>query len=210
MFSKDFFYMVIETHDCAVNGWLCTTQSWLLTTLKMEPFENIMGKGENAGRQHFLLFPQYFLPIPKRILVFKLHLFCRLQMFSIWTSRKVLRTVGVYRSRFTGSEKIKVGIDFIEIIVFTFTAFCVAELVRKVSFWMDLKITVHMVQRFYILSEGWKVKGSVKGHAKAWTPNLMKTIQGYPDRHYLLIINLKVVWWTNLFGNSSKQFYSVH
>ena len=23
--------------------------------------ENIMGKGENAGYQHFLLFPQYFL-----------------------------------------------------------------------------------------------------------------------------------------------------
>ena len=24
-------------------------------------FENIVGKGENAGNQHFLLFPQYFL-----------------------------------------------------------------------------------------------------------------------------------------------------
>ena len=24
--------------------------------------ENIVGKGENAGYQHFLLFPQYFLP----------------------------------------------------------------------------------------------------------------------------------------------------
>ena len=28
------------------------------------PFENIVGKGENAGYQHFLLFPQYFLPLP--------------------------------------------------------------------------------------------------------------------------------------------------
>ena len=26
----------------------------------MEAFENIVGKGENAGNQHFLLFPQYF------------------------------------------------------------------------------------------------------------------------------------------------------
>ena len=27
-----------------------------------EAFENIVGKGENAGNQHFLLFPQCFLP----------------------------------------------------------------------------------------------------------------------------------------------------
>ena len=27
-----------------------------------EGFENIMGKRENAGNQHFLLFPQCFLP----------------------------------------------------------------------------------------------------------------------------------------------------
>ena len=26
----------------------------------MERVENIVGKGENAGYQHFLLFPQYF------------------------------------------------------------------------------------------------------------------------------------------------------
>ena len=40
----------------------------------MRPFENITGKGENAGNQHFLLFPQCFLPIPKRIFVLKFHL----------------------------------------------------------------------------------------------------------------------------------------
>ena len=27
-----------------------------------KPFENIVKKGENAGNQHFLLFPQCFLP----------------------------------------------------------------------------------------------------------------------------------------------------
>ena len=47
-----------------------TTQSRLLTTSKMKPFENIVGKGENAGNQHFLLFPQYFVPFPKQISFF--------------------------------------------------------------------------------------------------------------------------------------------
>ena len=35
--------------------------SRVLTTLKEKGFENIVGKGENAGNQHFLLFPQCFL-----------------------------------------------------------------------------------------------------------------------------------------------------
>ena len=38
-------------------------------------FENIVKKRESAGHQHFLLFPQYFVPILKGI-CFKLHLFC--------------------------------------------------------------------------------------------------------------------------------------
>ena len=33
-------------------------------------FENIVGKAENAGNQHFLLFPQCFLPFPKQVLFF--------------------------------------------------------------------------------------------------------------------------------------------
>ena len=36
---------------------LFTTQSRLLTTLKKRALENTVGKGENAGEQHFLLFP---------------------------------------------------------------------------------------------------------------------------------------------------------
>ena len=47
---------------CVIMGEPLTTQSRLLTTLKNYPFENIVGKGENAGNPHFLLFPQYFLP----------------------------------------------------------------------------------------------------------------------------------------------------
>ena len=45
-----------------------TKQSLLLSTLRKNPFENIVGKGENAGNQHFLLFLQCFLSFPKHIL----------------------------------------------------------------------------------------------------------------------------------------------
>ena len=44
------------------NFKLFTTQFQHLTTLYRKPFENIVGKGENAGNQHFLLFSQCFLP----------------------------------------------------------------------------------------------------------------------------------------------------
>ena len=36
-----------------------------------QTYENIVGKGENAGDQHFLLFPRCFQPVPKRVSVFK-------------------------------------------------------------------------------------------------------------------------------------------
>ena len=36
-------------------------QSRLVTTLRKKAFENFVGNGENAGYQHFFLFPQYFL-----------------------------------------------------------------------------------------------------------------------------------------------------
>ena len=42
-----------------VKSQFFTTQSRLLTTQGKKPFENIVGKGENAGNQHFLLFPQF-------------------------------------------------------------------------------------------------------------------------------------------------------
>ena len=43
-------------------------------TLRKKPFENIVGKGENAGNQHFLLFPR-FLPLTNQILIVHLQLF---------------------------------------------------------------------------------------------------------------------------------------
>ena len=64
---------------------LITTQSRLFMTLRKKPFENIVGKGENAVYQHFLHFPQCFLPFPEQILIVWSHLFCRLQILWIWT-----------------------------------------------------------------------------------------------------------------------------
>ena len=55
---------------------------------KIEAFENIVGKGENAGNQDFLVFPQCFLPFPKQIKIFQLNWTCRLKMLSIWTGLK--------------------------------------------------------------------------------------------------------------------------
>ena len=83
-----FKHFIILPNNAKLNS--LTTQSRLLVTLKKKPFENNVGKGENACNQNFLLFPQCFLPIPKRISVVRLHSFCRLQMCSIWTSFKNL------------------------------------------------------------------------------------------------------------------------
>ena len=46
-----------------------TTQSRLSTTLRKRALENSVGKGENAGNQHFLLFPQCFLLYQKEKLI---------------------------------------------------------------------------------------------------------------------------------------------
>ena len=47
------------------------------TTLKKRPSENIIGKGENAGKHHFLLLPQSFQPNQQQkspfLRSFKLH-----------------------------------------------------------------------------------------------------------------------------------------
>ena len=57
-------------------------------TLRKEAFEIILGKGENAGNQHFLLFSKCFLPFPEQFLIFDSHLLWRLQVLSIWTGLK--------------------------------------------------------------------------------------------------------------------------
>ena len=62
-------------------------QSRVFTTLGKKSFENIVGKGENTGNQHFL-FQQCSPSFQEQIPSLGLHLFCRLQMFSVCTCRK--------------------------------------------------------------------------------------------------------------------------
>ena len=51
--------------QCFQPTLLFTIQSRLLTTIRERPFENIVEKKENAGNQHFLLFPQCFSSLHK-------------------------------------------------------------------------------------------------------------------------------------------------
>ena len=56
-----------------------------MTTFEEKTSENFVGKGENAGNQHFHLFPQYFPPYQKEIVPFQQpQCSCFLQMLSIW------------------------------------------------------------------------------------------------------------------------------
>ena len=60
---------------------LCLVKSKLL---KQKLFENIVGKGENAGNQHFLLFPLCFLLLTKQIAIF---IFLSVKSFRLEWSR---------------------------------------------------------------------------------------------------------------------------
>ena len=75
IFSIGFFLRVEKSWDCMVKGLIVTAKFNVLKFGKtkkfvvcltlyriIRPFENIMGKEENAGNQHFLLFPQCCLP----------------------------------------------------------------------------------------------------------------------------------------------------
>ena len=67
-----------------------TTLFRLSKTLRKKPFQNIVGKGENAGNQHCLLFPQCFPPKLNFSCSFT---FCHLQMLWIWTCWKFYHLV---------------------------------------------------------------------------------------------------------------------
>ena len=51
--------------------------------LRKKPFENIVGKGENAGNHHFLLIPQYFLLFPQKSLFFSHNFYVVCKVFRI-------------------------------------------------------------------------------------------------------------------------------
>ena len=48
-----------------------TKRSQILTTLYKTYFDKTVKKGENDGKQHFLLFSQYFLHVEKQISIFQ-------------------------------------------------------------------------------------------------------------------------------------------
>ena len=93
VFRLELIYKKIKIIMHCTISLLFNLQSLLLTPLRKKPFENTIGKGENAGNQHFLLFPQCFLPFPEQISIFQSPLFCRLEMLSIWTGLKFCRVV---------------------------------------------------------------------------------------------------------------------
>ena len=64
----------------------------IFNTLTKRPIGNIVGKGENAGNQHFLRFLQCFL-LCQTHKSFQQHSYCRLQMLSIRTSLKFCHLV---------------------------------------------------------------------------------------------------------------------
>ena len=98
-FGQDQYFVPLKSK---LNHWISIpfvylplhhTTLTLKTNLKKKAFENIVGRGENAGNQHFLIFTHCFLLIPPRSSILESHLFCHLQMFSIWTSLKFCRSV---------------------------------------------------------------------------------------------------------------------
>ena len=79
----------LYAHDLSMSEHIILVpQNQLLSPLYKKRFENIVENGENDSNQHFLLFPQCFLPFPKQISIFQSHLFCCLHVLSIWTSPK--------------------------------------------------------------------------------------------------------------------------
>ena len=56
--------------------------------LPNKSFENIVGKGEIAINEQFLLFSQCFLPVWRAFCYFRQIQNCRLQALSIWKSLK--------------------------------------------------------------------------------------------------------------------------
>ena len=67
--------------------------SQTIPSFPKKALENIVGKEENAGNPHFLLFPQCFLPYQRQKPSFKKHSICRLQMLSFWSKLKICRLV---------------------------------------------------------------------------------------------------------------------
>ena len=92
-------------------------------TLGERPFENIVGKGKNAGYQHYLLFPQCFLPYLREKSLLQQHLFYRLQMLSFINPLPDGKTLDLFKLKEFAADKINVyqkwkfGLERVENIV---------------------------------------------------------------------------------------------
>ena len=66
----------------------------------------------NLQKQHFLLFPQCFLPFSKQVSIFQSHLFCGLQMLSMWTSPRFCCLVNPFQhNKIMNQTKLKAFAD---------------------------------------------------------------------------------------------------
>ena len=75
-------------------------------TLKKKALENTVGKGENAGNQHFLLFPQCFLLLSKReIIILAMFHLSSANAFTLVTSTILSfgRVKALYQDHFCGA-----------------------------------------------------------------------------------------------------------
>ena len=63
------FAAELEDPDIGISGKGLTLYHTMMTfdDWRIKPFENIVGKEENAGIQHFLLFPQCFLSYERQL-----------------------------------------------------------------------------------------------------------------------------------------------
>ena len=87
--------MYREQEKCLAGANITFMNYSLVTTYDIDKaaFEYIVGKGENAVKQHFLLFPQCFIPYQRQKLSFQQNKIYRLQMLSTWTRLEFCRLV---------------------------------------------------------------------------------------------------------------------
>ena len=92
MFFKTNFVRIVKIRHYKVKvnaGLMHSYKVHLLTCLEKKPFQNIMGKGENLVTSIFSFSHNVFYKRQK--LSFMLHLFCCLQILSIWTRSNFCR-----------------------------------------------------------------------------------------------------------------------
>ena len=86
MFSKGLIFIVNKSWNCLLALYQTIPT---LTTLKMKALENTVRKEENAGNQHFLLFPRCFTLSKGEILILVMTKLLSANAFN-WVLSKIL------------------------------------------------------------------------------------------------------------------------